>query len=126
MWLLWNNICFQGHFEYNFTKPGEHDVEVTAIAYFNSNDSRHTDAVSLSYDIKNRGLEVREGKQKRPTKNVKMAIFQKKIVSKEPIGNISVNGELMLKHGKLMDLDLNCSGSAPWLFCWDIKVVYKD
>jgi len=110
-----------GHFEYNFTKPGEHDVEVTAIAYFNSNDSRHTDAVSLSYDIKNRGLEVREGKQKRPTKNVKMAIFQKKIVSKEPIGNISVNGELMLKHGKLMDLDLNCSGSAPWLFCWDIK-----
>jgi len=109
-----------GHFEYNFT-AGEYDVEVTAIAYFNTNNSKHTDAVSLSYDIENRGLAVREGKQERPSKGVKMAIFQKKIISKQPIGNISVNGELMLKHGKLVDLDLNCTGSAPWLFCWVIK-----
>ena len=28
-------IC-QGHFEYNFTNPGDYDVEVTAIAYFNA------------------------------------------------------------------------------------------
>ena len=27
---------FQGRFEYNFTVPGDYDVEVTAIAYFNS------------------------------------------------------------------------------------------
>ena len=26
----------QGHFEYNFTNPGDYDVEVTAIAYFNA------------------------------------------------------------------------------------------
>ena len=26
----------QGHFEYNFTLPGDYDVEVTAIAYFNA------------------------------------------------------------------------------------------
>ena len=112
----------QGHFEYNFTKPQEYDIEVTAIAYFNSNSRKHTDAVSLSYDIENSGVAVREGKQERPPKGVKMAIFQKKIISKQPIGNISVNGELMLKHGKLVDLTLNCTGSAPWLFCWNIKV----
>ena len=30
-------LClFQGHFEYNFTTPGDYDVEVTAIAYFNA------------------------------------------------------------------------------------------
>jgi len=109
-----------GHFEYNFTSPGEYDVEVTAIAYFNTNSSVHTDAVSLSYDMENRGLAVQD-KQERPSKGVKMAIFQKKIISKQPIGNISVNGEQMLKHGKLVDLDLNCTGSAPWLFCWVIK-----
>jgi len=111
-----------GHFEYNFTSPGEYDVEVTAIAYFNTkNSSIHPDAVSLSYDTENRGLAISEGKQERPSKGVKMAIFQKKIISKQPIGNISVNGDQMLKHGKLMDLDLNCTGSAPWLFCWIIK-----
>jgi len=110
-----------GHFEYNFTAPGEYDIEVTAIAYFNTNTSKHTDAVSLSYDIENRGLAVREGKQERPSKGVKMAIFQKKLVSKQPIGNISVIGDQTLKHGKLIDLNLNCTGSAPWLFCWVIK-----
>jgi len=110
-----------GHFEYNFTTPGDYDVEVTAIAYFNTNSTIQTDAVSLSYDIENRGLAVSDDKQERPSKGVKMAIFQKKIISKQPIGNISVSGELMLKHGKLVDLDLNCTGSAPWLFCWVIK-----
>ena len=96
---------------------------MTAIAYFNTNTSKHTDAVSLSYDIENRGLAVREGKQERPSKGVKMAIFQKKLVSKQPIGNISVIGDQTLKHGKLIDLNLNCTGSAPWLFCWVIKVI---
>ena len=49
-----------------------------------------------------------------------MAIFQKKIVSKRPIGNMSVKGEVLLKHGTLFDINVNCTGSAPWLFCWQI------
>merc|ERR1712013_956248 len=78
-----------GHFEYNFTAPGEYDIEVTAIAYFNTNTSKHTDAVSLSYDIENRGLAVREGKQERPSKGVKMAIFQKKLVTTSPVNYLT-------------------------------------
>jgi len=66
-------------------------------------------------------LGLREGKLERPSKGVKMAIFQKRIVSKQPISNISFVGETLLKHGKLVDLDLNCTGSAPWLYCWMIK-----
>jgi len=65
-------------------------------------------------------LSLREGKHERPSKGVKMAIFQKRIVSKEPIHNVTVVGDVMLKHGKLVDLDLNCTGTGPWLYCWHI------
>ena len=34
--LILTMLPFQGHFEYNFTLPGDYDVEVTAIAYFNA------------------------------------------------------------------------------------------
>jgi len=108
-----------GHFEYNFTTPGEYDVEVTAIAYFTALPNT-TDSVSLSYDADSRAV-LRAGKKERPSKGVKMAIFQKRIVSKQPIGNLTFVGDTMLKHGKLVDLDINCTGSAPWLYCWTIK-----
>jgi len=114
----------EGKFAYNFTKPGDYLVEVTAIADFPSNDTknisdnRDMSDVSLSFNPDNRGISVPQGQ---PKKEVKMAIFQKKIISKQPITNITVLGEQMLKHGKLVDLDISCSGSAPWLFCWSIK-----
>lgn len=112
-----------GHFEYNFTTPGEYDVEVTAIAYFTADNSSVSpgDPVSLTYDAEARELGLRTGKKERPSKGVKMAIFQKRIVSKQPIGNTTIIGETMLKHGRLVDLDINCTGSAPWLYCWAIK-----
>ena len=112
-----------GHFEYNFTTPGEYDVEVTAIAYF-AGKPNTSEAVSLSYDTEAREVELNlrtTGKKERPSKGVKMAIFHKKIVSKEPIGNLTLVGDTMLKHGKLVDLDINCTGSGPWLYCWTIK-----
>jgi len=105
-----------GHFAYNFTEPGEYNVDVSVIASFDN--SSASQDVSLSYD--STGLAVREGRNKRPNKGVKMAIFQKKIVSKRPIGNMSVKGEVLLKHGTLFDINVNCTGSAPWLFCWQI------
>lgn len=113
----------KGHFEYNFTNPGEYDVEVTAIADFNTNSSLTavSDAVRLLYDAESRVLNFRTGKKERPSREEKFAIFRKKIVSKQPIGNLTVVGDQMLKHGKLVDLDINCTGSAPWLYCWTIK-----
>merc|ERR1719356_1226398 len=111
-----------GHFEYNFTKPGDYDVEVTAIAYFNAEPNSTLEQSSLNTVSRDMGseLSLREGKHERPSKGVKMAIFQKRIVSKEPIHNVTVVGDVMLKHGKLVDLDLNCTGTGPWLYCWHI------
>ena len=43
------------------------------------------------------------------------------MVSKQPIGNMTVGGETLLKHGDLVDLNIDCSGSQPWLYCWQIK-----
>ena len=43
------------------------------------------------------------------------------VVSKQPIGNMTVGGETLLKHGDLVDLNIDCSGSQPWLYCWQIK-----
>jgi len=111
-----------GHFEYNFTNPGDYDVEVTAIAYFNAEPNSTLEQSSLNTVSRDMGseLSLREGKHERPSKGVKMAIFQKRIVSKEPIHNVTVVGDVMLKHGKLVDLDLNCTGTGPWLYCWHI------
>lgn len=117
----------KGHFEYNFTNPIEYDVEVTAIADFNTNSSvteDEEDSVRLLYDAesaKSRVTNFRTGKKERPSREEKFAIFRKKIVSKQPIGNLTVVGDQMLKHGKLVDLEINCTGSAPWLYCWTIK-----
>lgn len=103
----------RGTFEYNFTDPGEYDVEVSVIAYFD-NSSLSRESVSLRYDTKEEVLAFRE---ETPNNSVKMAIFAKRIVSKQPIGNMSVAGETLLKHGEIVDLNIDCTGSAPWLYC---------
>ena len=54
----------QGHFAYNFTEPGEYNVDVSVIASFDN--SSASQDVSLSYD--STGLAVREGRDKRPNK----------------------------------------------------------
>jgi len=113
-----------GHFEYNFTSPGEYDIEVSVIAYFDNSSLVHThrDAVSLLYDANKNGNELLvKDAGSRPNSSVKMAIFTKKVISKQPIGNMTVGGETLLKHGALVDLNIDCSGSSPWLYCWVIK-----
>ena len=79
---------FQGRFEYNFTVPGDYDVEVTAIAYFNAGISLssqfNTNHVSMNLTEPN-STQYTRLKLERPSKGVKMAIFQKRIVSKRPI-----------------------------------------
>ena len=86
---------FQGHFEFNFTDPGDYDVEVNVIAYFD-NSSRSRDSVSLLYDTSKKGLTLRQ-EEGRPNEKIKMAVFRKEIISKQPIGNMSVVGDKLLK-----------------------------
>jgi len=103
------------HFEFNFTGPGDYKVEVNVIAYFDNTSAR--DSVSLLYDTDKKGLTLRE-EDGPPNDKIKMAVFRKNIISKQPIGNMTVAGDKLLKHGMLLDLNINCSGSAPWLYCW--------
>ena len=30
---------------------------------------------------------------------------------------MTVAGETLLKHGEIVDLNIDCTGSAPWLYC---------
>ena len=30
---------------------------------------------------------------------------------------MTVSGETLLKHGEIVNLNINCTGSAPWLYC---------
>ena len=117
---IFHFVVSQGHYEVNFTEPGDYDVEVNVIAYFD-NSSRTRDSVSLLYDTSKKGLTLRQDDGP-PNDKIKMAVFRKNIISKQPIGNMTVSGDKLLKHGNLLDLNINCSGSAPWLYCWMRKV----
>jgi len=107
-----------GHFEYDF-KPGEYNIECSVIADFDNSTSSKK-GVSLSYDAIHKNVTLKEGID-RPNNSVKMAIFAKKVISKQPIVNMNVSGETFLKHGALVSLKIDCTGSAPWLYCWEIK-----
>ena len=108
-----------GHFEYNFIEPGDYIVEVTIIVDFD-NTTLKKDQPNVAYDTDKDALALRYDSEK-PNASVKMAIFQKKVVSKAPIGNMTVGGDTLLKHGQLVDLNIDCTGSSPWLYCWEIK-----
>jgi len=108
-----------GHFEYDF-KPGEYNIECSVIADFDNSTFKKNDGVSLTYDAIHQNVTLKESLD-RPNNSVKMAIFAKKVISKQPIVNMNVSGDTMLKHGALVDLNIDCTGSAPWLYCWEIK-----
>jgi len=102
-----------GVFTYNFTSPGTYNVEVTTIAYFNNSTRYYTanDASRTSLDAfgENR------------SNGVKLGIFQKALFAKMPISGTQVTGDVMLKHGQLVDLNVKCNGSGDWSYCWSIK-----
>jgi len=116
----------KGEFLRNFTEPGEYDVEVTAIADFkNSSYPSEPGGSGVILGNESSRSHVRSHAENfnkaRPSRGVKMAIFQRKLVSKEPISNINYTGKTMLKHGELVDLLITCNGSKNWNFCWSMK-----
>lgn len=44
------------------------------------------------------------------------------LFSTEPIDQVNVTGKKWLKHGELLNLTIQCSGSGPWGYCH--KVFY--
>jgi len=103
----------KGQFTYNFTTPGIYNVEVTSMAYFNNNTG-----VSKIQDTSKTAL-AKMGEDR--SSAVKLGIFHKTLVAKEPISGTDVIGEVMLKQGKLVDLNVKCNGSGDWSYCWSIK-----
>jgi len=97
-------------FNYNFSTAGDYLVESTVIADFNATGRSTLSAKDMPH-LQQRSL------------GVKMGIFHKRVVSKDPISNLTVDGQKTLKHGQLVDLNILCGGSGPWLFCW--KIVEK-
>jgi len=96
----------KGEFKYNFTTPGYYNVEVTTIAYFNNTqDAIHVDNLLEGNDWN----------------AVKLGIFQKALVAKMPITGTNVTGDVVLKHGQLVDLNVACDGTGDWSYCWSIK-----
>jgi len=93
-------------FNYTFTSPGPHHVIATVMADFNATNRNLDPANEVMDHMKMRQI------------GVKMGLFQKDVISKAPISNVSITGEKTLKRGQLINLDLDCTGTGPWGFCW--------
>ena len=104
-----NNSFFE-----TFKLPGETFVEVTVMAYLESDVKRDAPLVTNS---SNQALI-----QSIPKKITnKFGVFKTKLTAENAITNMSVTGDLWLKHGDLLDLGVSCDGSGPWNFCWSVK-----
>eukprot|EP00088_Acartia_fossae_P030900 TRINITY_DN31877_c0_g1_i7.p1 TRINITY_DN31877_c0_g1~~TRINITY_DN31877_c0_g1_i7.p1 ORF type:complete len:457 (-),score=62.77 TRINITY_DN31877_c0_g1_i7:863-2233(-) len=97
-------------FNYTFSTPGKHQVIATVTADFNSS-SRELAPGHLKGQQEMGHLKLREI-------GVKMGLFQKNVISKAPITNVTILGEKNIKKGQLIDLNLSCDGTGPWGFCW--------
>jgi len=106
----------KGEFTYNFTLPGTYNVEVTTIAYFNNSTHSYT-----AQDASRTALQSVNLLEENRSNGVKLGIFQKALVAKMPISGTNVTGDVMLKHGQLVDLNVKCNGSGDWSYCWSIK-----
>lgn len=109
----------QGTFSYNFSDPGEHEVEVTVVAYFSSNHTLTTTTTTSTTTTE--GPTQISTHRRKDDDGARSVIFLKRIVSKAPISNLTILGDQLLKHGQLVDLSLLCNGSGPFLYCWQLK-----
>lgn len=98
----------EGVFSYTFSMPKDYQVETIVIADFNNTLSNHSLNTAKLSHLEQRKL------------GVKMGFFNKKVISKDPISNLTVSGHKTLKHGELVNLNIDCNGSGAWLFCWQI------
>jgi len=101
----------KGVFPKNFSTPGNFQVETIIIADFNNSHREHNISTA-SWSL----IEQRD-------KGVKTGLFHKRVISKDPISNFTVTGHKTLKHGQLVNLNIDCEGTGGWLFCW--KTVEK-
>lgn len=103
LWLINNNkfINEADFISYNFTVPGNYKISVTifAITYYSN--------ASQNY-FKDRF-------------KIKWGHFMKDIIVKDPVSMINVTGNLWLKHGDLLVINVSCDGSGPsFEYCWEI------
>ncbi|CAN8002888.1 unnamed protein product, partial [Ixodes hexagonus] len=49
---------------------------------------------------------------------VKVGSFTRDVTPKDPITGVSVQGNVWLRHGDVVSLQVSCNGSAPYNYCW--------
>ncbi|XP_075557505.1 transmembrane protein 130 isoform X2 [Dermacentor variabilis] len=49
---------------------------------------------------------------------VKLGSFSRNIAPKDPITGVSVQGNVWLRRGDVVSLQVSCNGSAPYNYCW--------
>lgn len=49
---------------------------------------------------------------------VKVGSFTRDVTPKDPITSVSVQGNVWLRHGDVVSLQVSCNGSAPYNYCW--------
>ncbi|CAN8030525.1 unnamed protein product [Ixodes persulcatus] len=49
---------------------------------------------------------------------VKVGSFTRDVAPKDPITSVSVEGNVWLRHGDVVSLQVSCNGSAPYNYCW--------
>ncbi|CAL1271274.1 unnamed protein product [Larinioides sclopetarius] len=81
--------------EHRFTKAGPQWIRVTVAGRIPSYNNRNVFRYKWGY-------------------------FDAEVTVKDPIFNISINGNTYLEHGQLLDLDITCNGSGPVEYCWKV------
>lgn len=80
------------YFTVNFTDTHEHSVYLIVVALVNRPNST--------------------------SPQIKVGSFARNIAPKDPITGVSVQGNVWLRRGDVVMLEVTCNGSAPYNYCW--------
>ena len=104
-------------FRFKFHPPGKYAVETIVMAQKPGEKQDDPDMVLT-------GEEFRSMSSAQLRSNVapsmKTGVFRTKLESRTPITNFNKTGEILIKAGQMLELNLTCDGSGPWQICWQI------
>lgn len=102
-------------FLYNFTSPGRSTIEVFVVA-------KKSDIIPSHLHTSMRTLNTsRQIQNVVVPKDIKTGMFRVQVDARNPMNKVKVDGDIMLKHGLLLNLTVSCDGTGPWTYCWSIK-----
>lgn len=90
---------------YNFSVPGTYKITVSAVARV---------PVYNVFAVPTRVMKYKWG------------YFNAVVTVKDSMTSVNLTGNTYLKHGQLLDLDVSCTGSGPFEYCWRIFQPFED